>query len=1409
MASTQNNFNKGLNSDIVKTQFNAQQYVKALNMRLTNSEELTTGSLNNIKGNKSFPGMEFPLQLYSAYKIENILDNNSPTVSTTIDINGNSVVLTVGGSTTGEDIKTAISTLPGYNTTFTVYTYENLCVVKGLTQDPVVLVTPNTALTLTQWANHIDLTTSQLTVIGSTYINSDIYLITTTIDDEPGGDGQIWKFTYDETLLSYNPIVTLIYHSTELRLCKQHAIFNECKGNYENINIQKIYWTDEYNPLRGLNVADPNAFAIPTNIINSQPDASLPTLKLKEILDTGSIIPGYYMFTYRYGNVSGATTPFAAVTPAIPIIISPESNSQLNYVPFPTSSAAINKSIVLTSDQINSNFSYIEAAYIFYSPGATTPEVRLFRREFITGTSIDITLSDFYSGEALTLQDLNVSNISFDTIGTIEIKDNRLAVGRVKLSNANDLNYDFRAYRFPHKRYDGQLPSTYFNWNGTTWDKCMLKDVQGNKSFFDTTIPDNWGVTETEDAITPRQAGYDVISYNSLTEGATDPNLTPLSFPTTITEDKVNYKYQSNGNTIGGSGPNVSYTFFNQDNINEDFALIGDSLISTTNTRGEYSPTVTAPYYELNGNKYPWKRNNNYSRAYAYQRLNGFQYEETYRFAAEIVDKQGNVLFTKWIGDIKFPSVTEIQDMSGGSIQYQYFNHTSEASNKQHIRPLGIKFEFNNLDTISDAVGSIRIVYVKREDIDKTIISSGIIFPYEDTLPASKYLLYSNPINKNKVSLDSPDLMYDYLKSLPSADVDTITPDYQFHKSNDTLLVIGRLRQSNAIPIGSIIKNYTYLPTFSDTTLTRQEIKISQATYRTKLNNAAYSTTGSNTGASENVTMSVELSLTDNYTKSTTPGYGLSTTMTHGDVRDDYAPLMVLYKRDNIFQYGGQGYSSRVNNTYKHTGFEIILSKNSPAQVILFTLGGDVCYPVWDYKKATTTPSTPISSVQYAVPLPLVVNTELRNINHPFYGILADNAFDSLDIPEYYVDQSNTEDPNPAIPEPFGFDQPTEFDQRVYISELKYPGEFGESWGIFKSSNYRDLDGLYGPLRKLINWQDQLIFLQDLAVGILPVNPRAFQTDATAATIITGSGEILAKHVYKTTHSGTRHQHSVLATPSGIYYYDKNQRTITLFNGQVNPISLLAGLQSWSRKNLNGAINTNDNSIWINTTFGSQVGITSTYDYKYGQVLFTFHTAEEDPLNIGQYIYSKFTVAYNDRFKLYESFYSFLPKYYISNNEKYFTQSPTSATGNGALYLHNEGDYNRFYNQYYPSEVEFLVNPNPNLTKTYDNLYIQSECYNPTTGLDEPFDTFTELTCYTDYQQTLVEPLTPGSTIKRRERSWFTRVPRDLNIPAYTSLKPRLRDKYMKVKLSYSKPLNDYNRLIFHNCLTDFRISAH
>ena len=57
--------------------------------------------------------------------------------------------------------------------------------------------------------------------------------------------------------------------------------------------------------------------------------------------------------------------------------------------------------------------------------------------------------------------------------------------------------------------------------------------------------------------------------------------------------------------------------------------------------------------------------------------------------------------------------------------------------------------------------------------------------------------------------------------------------------------------------------------------------------------------------------------------------------------------------------------------------------------------------------------------------------------------------------------------------------------------------------------------------------------------------------------------------------------------------------------------------------------------------------------------------------------------------------------------------------------------------------------------------------------------------------------------LKRKERTWFTPVPRDSANASYTSVsKPRMRDKYMTTELTFTPLINVNRKFIVHDTTT-------
>tara|TARA_R110000751_G_scaffold67182_6_gene137156 strand:- start:2379 stop:3413 length:1035 start_codon:yes stop_codon:yes gene_type:complete len=114
-------------------------------------------------------------------------------------------------------------------------------------------------------------------VIGYAVLRDSIYLFTTAYDggtpDAVGGPGQIWKVDVLESMQTLAGVLTYIecvYTRDQcINFTKQHPI--EAIGRYEKIETQGIYWTDNFNAPRKLNVASGNAMSTPCEFLDLAP----------------------------------------------------------------------------------------------------------------------------------------------------------------------------------------------------------------------------------------------------------------------------------------------------------------------------------------------------------------------------------------------------------------------------------------------------------------------------------------------------------------------------------------------------------------------------------------------------------------------------------------------------------------------------------------------------------------------------------------------------------------------------------------------------------------------------------------------------------------------------------------------------------------------------------------------------------------------------------------------------------------------------------------------------------------------------------------------------------------------------------------------------------------------------------
>jgi len=521
-------------------------------------------------------------------------------------------------------------------------------------------------------------------VIGYATIRTKIILF---VADDEGNKGWIYNLEYDPADKSII-VFDLIYYNKFLNFKKKWPI--EALGRYEAECTQRVYWTDYNNFFRSLNVVDPNLATLPLGLVDIFPDVKFTQPLLTTVAGGGSLSTGVYQIAYRLITQDGKETLISPPSNLIHIVSDSESGIPSNQ--YNGNSTVVNsgKAITITLDTSNYwDFYKIEFIGIYKSSDTATTSVVSIEQMTIANQA---TITFTYTGGETTIFDLELldflsRNYAFKTPKTITQKDNSLLIANIKESVVS------------------------------------LKDL----------LPDG----ETFNSLTGR--------YNSAGDL---PTLDPLenAFNTAYNSDAhwnpdwqtdSQYRYLSNGIRLGGQGPNIQYTFhlepFTLDNTNNLSTNIGQTFVPS-------SPDVTA--HDLNDGYGPYANTTfpNHASPFISGLLRGYKRGETYRFGIVFYTNKGETTFVEYIGDIKFPDISEVDSVTNDS-GYRFWPISSKkdlnGSTTGYAMGIQFKIDFNTCPGLLDQITGYQIVRVKRENVDKRRLTQGLLkgFYYNPILP--------------------------------------------------------------------------------------------------------------------------------------------------------------------------------------------------------------------------------------------------------------------------------------------------------------------------------------------------------------------------------------------------------------------------------------------------------------------------------------------------------------------------------------------------------------------------------------------------------------------------------------------------------------------------------------------------
>lgn len=327
----------------------------------------------------------------------------------------------------------------------------------------------------------------------------------------------------------------------------------------------------------------------------------------------------------------------------------------------------------------------------------------------------------------------------------------------------------------------------------------------------------------------------------------------------------------------------------------------------------------------------------------------------------------------------------------------------------------------------------------------------------------------------------------------------------------------------------------------------------------------------------------------------------------------------------------------------------------------------------------------------------------------------------------------------------------TVFPNTVTWTKTKQNGADVDLWTNITLANTLEMDGNKGKVNKLIRLNNQLLSFQDSGISQILYNENTQISTTEGVPIeIANSQKVQGKRYYSDT-VGCSNKWSMVQTPSGIYFMDSNEKSIYLFNGQLNNLSTVGGFNAWAKQNIPSA-----EVEWTANMFDSFVAY---YDKLNQDVLF---------------INGEIALAYSEKFNCFTSFYDYGGTPFFVNLDDIGIWIKSFN-----LWQHQAGEYCNFFDENKSYSMTLVANQEPQIDKIFTNLEFRAcvegeGVYDENTGKFKPALPFDTVEAWNEYQHGMLslsdrdghDRFTHGnsdrnSSLNRKFRMWRCDIPRD------------------------------------------------
>lgn len=564
-------------------------------------------------------------------------------------------------------------------------------------------------------------------IIGYTTIRNRIIIF---VADAEGNKGWIYDIQYDPKTRAILPgFPALKYYSDQLYFSKDWPI--EALGRYETDCVQRVYWTDYNNFFRTINLEATNLETLPVGQVDIFPDLSYTQPILQVVAGGGALMSGEYQVAYRLLTLDGKETLISPPSNLVHVtsdseslVISSEYNGDL--VPVNTFKSLSFK--VDTSDY--GDFDKIEFIVVYHSSLNSIPVVTAIEKISISAQPTVTFVYTGTEGSAFPIELLTYTNKNhaFKTPKTIAQKDSSLVIANIKGSTVSLSSilaggtFDARTARYNSIADGINLPHPLTGTPEQIEEKKLL-------NAFNTTADPSYGIDE--------------LGYNSDAHWNED------------WQTNKQFRYQSDGVTLGGEGINISYKFHLEKFTMDGSSDAGIAKVANIPFGFPYDMHDLGDGYVYTNTTYP-----NHASPFISGLLRGYKRGETYRFGIIFYTLKGEATYVEYIGDIKFPDISEEDStVNASGTAFWPLAQKDPTANITWGYSMGIEFtiDFSTCPGLLDNIEGYQIVRVQRTNTDKRRLTQGTVKGF-----------FNMPVGDPQFDFDlrgpgdSPDVLFNY-----------------------------------------------------------------------------------------------------------------------------------------------------------------------------------------------------------------------------------------------------------------------------------------------------------------------------------------------------------------------------------------------------------------------------------------------------------------------------------------------------------------------------------------------------------------------------------------------------------------------------------------------------------------------